>query len=262
MEPLWSPVVATGGKRWQVPRPQTGRKQAQTVALGCDQLPRRAHGKEGVDGSSPSEGFAKAPQIWRFSSLVDLRDFQRAAGMEPIMELSGPEVGARADCRRSQPKAPSSRELDRASARSVPRNQQHRHITAGPARPCLRSDGSLRPPEVHHVSWKTSEAGPEDYGVQARRPRPVGARAAFRGRPQTRSFGATTAGATTSPNSYRLADGATIQFAVVLDIDRRGHIYRRAVRPDVFASILGGDDQAYRLAKRWLRSTTACNPHH
>ena len=60
----------------------------------------------------------------------------------------------------------------------------------------------------------------------------------------------------------RLADGATIQFAVVLDIDRRGHIYRRAVRPDVFASTLGGDDQAYRVAKRWLRSTTACKPHH
>jgi carboxyl-terminal processing protease len=85
---------------------------------------------------------------------------------------------------------------------------------------------------------------------------------AFRGRPQTRSFGATTAGATTSPNRYRLADGATIEFAVVLDVDRRGHIYRRAVRPDVFASTLGGDDQAYRVAKRWLRSTTACKAHH
>ena len=34
---------------------------------------------------------------------------------------------------------------------------------------------------------------------------------AFRGRPHTRSFGATTAGATTSPNSYRLTDGATIR---------------------------------------------------
>ena len=32
-------------------------KQAQTVAMGCDRLPIAAHGKEGVDGSSPSEGF-------------------------------------------------------------------------------------------------------------------------------------------------------------------------------------------------------------
>src|SRR5918994_2871724 len=46
MEPLWSPVVATGGKRWQMPRAQTGRKPAKSLAVGCD-------GKEGVDGSSP-----------------------------------------------------------------------------------------------------------------------------------------------------------------------------------------------------------------
>src|SRR6266498_4169387 len=56
MEPLWSPVVATGGKRWQVRWAETGREQAETVAVGCDQLPSGPHGKEGVDGSSPSEG--------------------------------------------------------------------------------------------------------------------------------------------------------------------------------------------------------------
>jgi hypothetical protein len=67
MEPLWSPAVATGGKRCQLPRARTGRKQAKTVALGCDRLPRGAHGKEGVDGSSPSEGSAKAAQIAAFS---------------------------------------------------------------------------------------------------------------------------------------------------------------------------------------------------
>ena len=58
MEPLWSPVVATGGNQWQIrsePKPQ---KQAKSVALGCDGLPIAAHGKEGVDGSSPSEGFS------------------------------------------------------------------------------------------------------------------------------------------------------------------------------------------------------------
>ena len=33
-------------------------KQAKTVAVVCDQLPETFHGKEGVDGSSPSEGFA------------------------------------------------------------------------------------------------------------------------------------------------------------------------------------------------------------
>jgi hypothetical protein len=37
-------------------------KQAQAVATGCDKLPIGAHGKEGVDGSSPSEGSAKVPE--------------------------------------------------------------------------------------------------------------------------------------------------------------------------------------------------------
>src|SRR6266496_2544992 len=48
MEPLWSPVVATGGKRWQVRWAETGREQAETVAVGCDQLPSGPHGKQGV----------------------------------------------------------------------------------------------------------------------------------------------------------------------------------------------------------------------
>jgi hypothetical protein len=39
------------------------RNQAKTVATGCDQLPWDLDGKEGVDGSSPSEGFEKALQI-------------------------------------------------------------------------------------------------------------------------------------------------------------------------------------------------------
>jgi hypothetical protein len=56
------PAVATGGNRSQMQRAQKPPNQAETAAVGCDRLPRRRHGKEGVDGSSPSEGFAKAPQ--------------------------------------------------------------------------------------------------------------------------------------------------------------------------------------------------------
>ena len=37
-------------------------EQAKTVAVGCDWLPIGAHGKEGVDGSSPSESFTKGQQ--------------------------------------------------------------------------------------------------------------------------------------------------------------------------------------------------------
>ena len=58
MEHLWSRAGATGGNRWQMEKPKKGLKEAKTVAMGCDRLPFGAHGKEGVDGSSPSEGLA------------------------------------------------------------------------------------------------------------------------------------------------------------------------------------------------------------
>jgi hypothetical protein len=69
MEPLWSPVVANGGNRRQIEEPRKPQKQAKTVAVGCDPLPETFHGKEGVDGSSPSEGFAKCPAYTRFACL-------------------------------------------------------------------------------------------------------------------------------------------------------------------------------------------------
>src|SRR4029450_5708929 len=66
MERLWSLAVATGGNRWQMGTPRKRPKQAATVATGCDQLPIGAHGKEGVDGSSPSEGSRKSLLIIPF----------------------------------------------------------------------------------------------------------------------------------------------------------------------------------------------------
>jgi hypothetical protein len=68
MEPLWSPVVANGGNGAQIVLSPTPQKQAETFAVGCVQLPEGAHGKEGVDGSSPSEGSAKAPLLALFLS--------------------------------------------------------------------------------------------------------------------------------------------------------------------------------------------------
>src|SRR5438105_8065436 len=60
MEPLWSPVGATGGNRWQIGSAPKPPRQAKTVAVGCDQLRFRAHGKEGISGSSPEEALQKA----------------------------------------------------------------------------------------------------------------------------------------------------------------------------------------------------------
>jgi hypothetical protein len=56
MEPLWSPVVATGGNQRQIGFALEPRNQAKSLAMGCDRLPIGAHGKEGVSGSSPEDG--------------------------------------------------------------------------------------------------------------------------------------------------------------------------------------------------------------
>jgi hypothetical protein len=52
MEPLWSPVVATGGNRSQIGHVDKPPKQAKTVAVRCDRLPEGAHGKGRVDATS------------------------------------------------------------------------------------------------------------------------------------------------------------------------------------------------------------------
>src|SRR6266446_6484920 len=48
MEPLWSPVVATGGNRRQIEESPKPQKQAKTFATGCHRLPETFHGKQGV----------------------------------------------------------------------------------------------------------------------------------------------------------------------------------------------------------------------
>ena len=52
MEPLWSPVVATGGNQWQMQMPEKRRKEAKTVAMGRDRLPETFRGKGRVDATS------------------------------------------------------------------------------------------------------------------------------------------------------------------------------------------------------------------
>ena len=99
MEPLWSPVVATGGNRSQMQLPQEPQKHAKAVAVGCDRLPFRSHGKEGVDGSSPPEGSAKAllrrvfslpPRWWKNQFSEHVRGAERAA----LLFISLREAGA------------------------------------------------------------------------------------------------------------------------------------------------------------------------
>ena len=88
MEPLWSPVVATGRKRWQIAQPRKRRNHAETVALGCHQLPEKFHGKEGVSGSSPEEGSAKAPHVGAFLFGRTCRFWRAASGDSVLLLVS------------------------------------------------------------------------------------------------------------------------------------------------------------------------------
>src|SRR5829696_2411183 len=91
MEPLWSPVVASGGNQPQIGGARKPQKQAKTVAVGCDRLPESFHGKEGVDGSSPPEGSAKAAQIAAFPVEGACRSSSMRWVWSSFMELSDPK---------------------------------------------------------------------------------------------------------------------------------------------------------------------------
>jgi hypothetical protein len=59
MEHLWSPAGATSGNESQMAPPRKRLKQADRQPVATHGNGFGAHGKEGVDGSSPSEGSAK-----------------------------------------------------------------------------------------------------------------------------------------------------------------------------------------------------------
>jgi hypothetical protein len=92
MEHLWSPAGATGGNRWQMADPRKPLKQAYPQPVATHGNRFGAHGKEGVDGSSPSEGSAKAPHVGAFLVQVDLLNVDHAVGMELWMEPSTKEI--------------------------------------------------------------------------------------------------------------------------------------------------------------------------
>jgi hypothetical protein len=86
MERLWSQAGATGGNRSQMglARKRLKRADQQPVATHGNRF--GAHGKEGVDGSSPSEGLQN-PRSPGFFVQDDLLLLARTVGMELFMEL-------------------------------------------------------------------------------------------------------------------------------------------------------------------------------
>jgi hypothetical protein len=59
VEHLWSRAVATDGNGWQTHNPRTPLDYLPLSSIACIHLPQMLHGKEGVNGSSPLEGFIK-----------------------------------------------------------------------------------------------------------------------------------------------------------------------------------------------------------
>ncbi|MGV9247975.1 S41 family peptidase [Streptomyces sp. NPDC003710] len=85
---------------------------------------------------------------------------------------------------------------------------------------------------------------------------------AFRGRPQTRSFGGDTFGVPTGNNNHRLSDGALLALTEVKDADRTGRSYDAPVPPDdeipTTGVKRGAADQVLKTAKNWLLKQAAC----
>ena len=77
---------------------------------------------------------------------------------------------------------------------------------------------------------------------------------AFRGRPDTRSFGRPTGGYSTGNRTYRLSDGAAILLTVSVYGDRHKQAYGEEVIPDVPVSPARGVDAASEAAAAWLRA--------
>ncbi len=82
---------------------------------------------------------------------------------------------------------------------------------------------------------------------------------AFRGRPNTRSFGQDTAGLSTGNQGFKLSNGAMIFLTVVTFADRTGQIYGGPIRPDELINEIGsGPDPVKQAAVRWLLDQPEC----
>lgn len=86
---------------------------------------------------------------------------------------------------------------------------------------------------------------------------------AFRGRPDTRSFGEQTNGVPTGNEPYRLSDGAVLILTEVKDADRTGRAYEAPIPPDVEIvkdprPVARNRDDVLQAAHSWLLKQAAC----
>lgn len=80
---------------------------------------------------------------------------------------------------------------------------------------------------------------------------------AFRGRPNTRSFGEATRGVSTSNQNFPLSDGAMILLTVAIFADRTGQKYGDSIVPDEVVNAQSSeDDGVLDAAVKWLHQST------
>lgn len=80
---------------------------------------------------------------------------------------------------------------------------------------------------------------------------------AFRGSPNTRSFGQRTRGLTTANGTFTLSDGAAIVLTQAVDADRSGQVYEEGLAPDALTD--AAEDGVPTAARRWLLDQPACH---
>jgi C-terminal processing protease CtpA/Prc len=90
---------------------------------------------------------------------------------------------------------------------------------------------------------------------------------AFRGRPETRSFGEPTWGLTTGNSPRRMPDGAVLELTTAAEADRLGRVYDDRIAPDDavpldWTKLDTAGDPVIAAALAWLRARPACSPKH
>ncbi|HMQ63760.1 MAG TPA: S41 family peptidase [Flavilitoribacter sp.] len=76
---------------------------------------------------------------------------------------------------------------------------------------------------------------------------------AFRGRPDTRSFGEATGGYSTGNQNFKLSDGAMVFIASSVYADRNMNLYGKRIAPDEVIPAGDEDDPVLKRAVEWIR---------
>lgn len=181
------------------------------------------------------EGFAAARKAAACGWVVDLRA-NEGGNMWPMLSGLKPLLG------------------EGVVGYFVDRDGQRIPWTAG-------AGGILKPPPALHdlkFAWVAVLTGPStasagEFVVIA-----------FRGRPNTRSFGRPTFGVSTGNQPSALPDGGRLYLTTALGMDRTGKAYGSRIEPDELvwgappAYPGAPDDRALAAAARWLRQASGC----